>query len=147
MKNVITVEEGVARHPLYRMAEPVNFELAVGEQLAIVGDNASGKSILVDTLLGRYPLLQNEVHYHFPTVTSKLVSDNLKYISFRDSYGSADATTYYQQRWNMMEQDGFPTVNELLGHCEDLGFQTNLYELFGIADMLEKPVIELIIRL
>lgn len=143
MENILYVSEGVARHPLYRMAEPVNFSMAADEQLAIVGDNASGKSILVGILLGRYPLLQNEVVYHFPNGTSNLVSDHIKYMAFRDSYGDADSTTYYQQRWNMMEQDDFDLVQDLLHVGNDPDFRRTLFDLFDIDEMLEKPIIQL----
>ena len=39
MQNVITIENGVTRHPLYRMKEPVNLQIAAGEHVAIVGPN------------------------------------------------------------------------------------------------------------
>ena len=98
---MISVTNGVPRHPLWRMAEPVNLEIKRGEQIAIVGDNAAGKSRLVEILTGHYPLLLNEVHYDFSPSESRLVSENMKYISFRDSYGEQDGTYYYQQRWNL----------------------------------------------
>ena len=108
---MIKIENGVPRHPLWRMAEPVNLEINRGEQIAIVGDNAAGKSRLVEILTGHYPLLLNEVHYDFSPSTSRLVSENLKYISFRDSYGEQDGTYYYQQRWNQHDiADDMPTV-------------------------------------
>ena len=97
------------------MAEPINLEIKRGEQIAIVGDNAAGKSRLVEVLTGHYPLLMNEVHYDFSPSESPLVSDNLKYISFRDSYGEQDGTYYYQQRWNQHDiPDDSPTVKESL---------------------------------
>ena len=97
------------------MAEPINLEIKRGEQIAIVGDNAAGKSRLVEVLTGHYPLLMNEVHYDFSPSESPLVSDNLKYISFRDSYGEQDGTYYYQQRWNQHDiPDDSPTVKECL---------------------------------
>lgn len=34
---------GVTRHPLYRMKEPVNMTLAAGEHIAVVGRNGAGK--------------------------------------------------------------------------------------------------------
>ena len=143
MENVLFVSNGIARHPLYRMAEPINVSLAVGEQLAIIGDNASGKTRLVDTLLGRYPLLQNEVRFHFPNASSCLVSDNVKYITFRDSYGDADATCYYQQRWNMMDQEGFAMVGDLLPKGDDCSFRKQLFSMFGLDELLEKPIVQL----
>ena len=108
---MIKIENGVPRHPLWRMVEPVNLEIKRGEQIAIVGDNAAGKSRLVEILTGHYPLLLNEVHYDISPSTSRLMSDNLKYISFRDSYGEQDGTYYYQQRWNQHDiADDMPTV-------------------------------------
>lgn len=112
---MIRIENGIPRHPLWRMAEPVNLEINRGEQIAIVGDNAAGKSRLVEILTGHYPLLINEVHYDFSPSESPLVSDNLKYISFRDSYGDQDGTYYYQQRWNQHDiPDDTPTVRDSL---------------------------------
>ena len=112
---MIKIENGIPRHPLWRMAEPINLEIKKGEQIAIVGDNAAGKSRLVEILTGHYPLLLNEVHYDFPPSASPLVSDNLKYISFRDSYGEQDGTYYYQKRWNQHDiEDNVPKVKDSL---------------------------------
>ena len=112
---MIRIENGIPRHPLWRMAEPVNLEINKGEQIAIVGDNAAGKSRLVEIMTGHYPLLLNEVHYDFAHSELPLVSDNLKYISFRDSYGEQDGTYYYQQRWNQHDiADDMPTVKDSL---------------------------------
>ena len=43
MQNIIAIENGVTRHPLYRMKEPVNMTLAAGEHIAVVGRNGAGK--------------------------------------------------------------------------------------------------------
>lgn len=51
---------------MYRMKEPLNLRFAAGEHIAVVGANGAGKSLLIDTLTGRYPLLMNEVKYDFP---------------------------------------------------------------------------------
>ena len=72
MQNIIAIENGVTRHPLYRMKEPVNMTLATGEHIAVVGRNGAGKSILVDTITGRWPLLMNEVKYDFSLSPSKM---------------------------------------------------------------------------
>lgn len=122
------------------MAEPVSLTLYEGEQLAVVGDNASGKSRLVDIITGRFPLLQNEVHYDFGPNAHRLVSDNLRYITFRDSYGDQDGTSYYyQQRWNQHDiDDNMPTVGLLLNDAPK-----ELMHMFHLDALRDKPVITL----
>lgn len=141
MQNVITIENGVTRHPLYRLKEPINLQIGKGEHVAIVGGNGTGKSLLVDTMTGRYPLLMNEVKYDFSPSHSNLVSDNIKYITFRDSYGDADGNYYYQQRWNSQDLDETPVVRDLLPECKNPELRDALYNLFGIEAMLDKHII------
>ena len=103
---VISVENGIPRHPDFRLEEPLNLNIYPGEQIAIVGLNASGKTRLIEILTGRYPLLgTNEVHYHFEGSTHRYASDDIRVLTFRDSYGDSDATYYLQQRWNQHDID------------------------------------------
>lgn len=141
MCNVIKIEKGVTRHPSFRMKEPVDFCLCKGEQMAIVGPNGGGKSILVDIITGKYPLLQNEVVYDFSPSLSNLSSENLKYISFRDSYGDADNGYYYQQRWNSQDVENIPLVKDYLPQCKDESLKKTLYSIFNVNEMLEKPIV------
>ena len=140
-QRVISVSNGITRHPLYRMGKPVDFCLNAGEQLAVVGPNGGGKSILIDIITGKYPLLMNEVEYDFSPSSSNLVSDNLRYITFRDSYGDADGSYYYQQRWNSQDMENIPVVGDLLPQCKDEQLKESLYTLFRIEEMLQKPII------
>lgn len=97
------------------MAEPVDLNIEDGEQIAIIGDNASGKSRLTDMITGRYPLLMNEVEYHFGESAHTLVSENLRHITFHDAYGEADGSYYYQKRWNQHDMDDdIPTLRQWL---------------------------------
>ena len=141
MQNIIAIENGVTRHPLYRMKEPVNMTLAAGEHIAVVGRNGAGKSILVDTITGRWPLLMNEVKYDFSPSPSKMAYENIKYIAFRDSYGDADGNYYYQQRWNTHDLDETPLVRDLLPEAADPALKKTLYELFGMENLLDKHII------
>ena len=100
---------------MMRMNAPIDFELLAGEQLAIVGDNGSGKTRLVDVLTGKCALMpMNGVRYDFSPSKAKLVSDNIKYLSFRDSYGTNEGVYYYQQRWNQNDIEETPLVRDLL---------------------------------
>ena len=114
-QKIIEIKGGVARHPLYKMAAPIDFEVLAGEQIALVGDNGSGKSMLVDILTGKHALLpMNDVKYDFSPSKAKMVSDNIKYLTFRDSYGTSEGVYYYQQRWNSNDIDETPIVADLL---------------------------------
>lgn len=141
MQPIIEIVQGVPRHPLYRMKEPVDFRMEKGEHLAIVGPNGGGKSLLVDILTGRWPLLMNEVKYDFSPSDSPLVCDNIKYITFRDSYGDSDGNYYYQQRWNSQDMEVTPLVRELLPEAADTAYRDSLYALFGIEEMLDKHIV------
>lgn len=137
--------------PEWQLAKPIDFYLLENEHIAIVGNNASGKSKLVDMITGKHPVFPDQASYDFGEDAKKLISDNIKYITFRDSYGSYDGSYYLQQRWNQMEIDEeTPTVGKLLEDAfhfsgedttERRAFQKHLYELFCIEHLLDKYII------
>ena len=141
MQNIIEIVNGIPRHPLYRMNAPVNLTVKKGEHIAIVGPNGAGKSRLVDIMIGRWPLLKNEVRYNFASSNSNLVSDNIKYISFKDSYGDRNWNYYYQQRWNSQDMEITPTVADLIPEIKDYQLKNKLYRLFDIDSMLTKNIV------
>ena len=142
-RKVIEIVNGVARHPAYRLAEPVNFVLHEGEQLAILGPNGSGKTKLVNTIIGRYPLLMNEVHYDFGEYAHRMVFENIHYMAFRDSYGDADGSYYYQQRWHSQDVELSPLVSDVLpAECAD-EYVAALYSDFAIDALLSKQLVML----
>jgi molybdate transport system ATP-binding protein len=152
MQRIIKIENGVARMPQWRMAEPVNFELCDGEHIAIVGRNGCGKSMFVDMIVGRHPLLMHDPEYDFSPSANEMTSDNIRYITFRDSYGGDNDRTYYlQQRWNQQEIDeNTPTVGAKLEEAFALAgkdtperrqMQKHIYELFHMEHLLDKYII------
>ena len=143
----IELRNARARKPEWSMAEPVNFCMEEGEHIAIVGRNGAGKSMFVDLLTGRHPAFPDMVRYGFDEPY-----DNLKYISFRDTYGGDNDRTYFlQQRWNQMEIDEeTPTVGQKLEEAYQLAgedtparraLQKHLYELFHLEGLLDKYII------
>ena len=149
---IIEIHQGRTKNPLWNMAEPFDFTLQACEHLAIVGANGAGKSMLVDILVGNHPLFPDMATYHFPDSSSNLISDNIKYITFRDTYGGDNDRTYYlQQRWNQMEiDDSTPTVGKLLDEAyritgddtEDRRqFREHLYDIFNMRYLLDKYII------
>lgn len=144
--NIIRIDEGVVRNPEWRMNAPVSLTINDGMQVAVVGDNAAGKTRLVEILTGHYPLLLNEVHYDFSQTPRPLISDNLKYITFRDSYGESDGTYYLQQRWNQHDIDeNTPTVGQLLSKIPEavVGLRERLYSMFHMESLLNEYIISI----
>ena len=103
-----------------------------GEQVALVGENASGKSRLASVFAGR---------------------NGAKYITFRDSYGSyGDRNFFMQQRWNLFTLEGNPpSVGEALhqdaAESKDpeaaLRRVEELTALFSMEPLLDKPLVTL----
>jgi molybdate transport system ATP-binding protein len=136
-----------ARKPEWSLADPVNFTLDEGEHIAIIGRNGAGKSMLVDMITGRHPVFPGMISYAFDEPYN-----NLKHITFRDTYGGDNDRTYFlQQRWNQMEIDEeTPTVGQKLEEAfllagedtpERRKFQKDLYQLFHLENLLDKYII------
>lgn len=139
---VVKLERGVARDATASFVAPVSLCINNREHLAIVGPNGAGKSILVDMLMGRYPLRAGTIEYDFSPSPSNRVYENVKYITFRDTYGSADANYCYQLRWNAHDQDeAIPTVAELIGKVDDEPFMQEVLRMFGLSALLDKKIV------
>ncbi len=147
----IELKGAKARNPLWSMAQPVNFCMERGEHLAITGRNGAGKTMLVDMITGRHPVFPDMAGYHFGD-DGRLVSENIRYITFRDTYGGDNDRTYFlQQRWNQMEIDEeTPTVGSKLEEAFKMAgsdtparrqLQQHIYQLFGMEGLLDKYII------
>ena len=136
---VLRITDGVACNPKYRLASPINVCLAPGQQTAIVGPNGAGKTLLVNTMLRQYPLLDNrEVEYG-----SGITGADIRNITFRDSYGSADATYFYQQRWNMTEMGESAIVCDAFPDIKDPVWKERIHTLFGLPSIWDKQLVTL----
>ena len=135
------------KKPEWSMAEPVNFSLDEAEHIAITGRNGAGKSMFVDIITGRHPAFPGMIRYAFDEPYN-----NIKHITFRDTYGGDNDRTYFlQQRWNQMEIDEeTPTVGRKLEEAYQLAgedtperrtLQQHIYELFCLEPLLDKYII------
>lgn len=142
-QHIINLQNGLARNPATRLKSAASFQLDNGEHIAIVGPNGAGKSMLIEMLTGKYPLIKGSIEYDFAPGHSNAPYENIKYITFRDSYGTADANYYHQQRWNSQDQYDIPIVSESLGDIENVQLRDELFELFGMEPLLDKKLIYL----
>jgi len=151
MRKIINIRDGMARMQEWRLAGPVCFELYDNEHIAVTGPNGGGKSMFIDMITGRHPITAPEPEYDFYPSDKKLVSDNIKYITFRDSYGVYDSSYYLQQRWNQHEIDEeTPTAGNLLDDAyystgddtaERKKYREHLYKIFGMEPLLGKYIV------
>lgn len=83
--------------------------LEEGENVIVIGDNASGKSVLVDRFVLKCPY------------------ERVQSIAFRDTYGVSDSSYYLQKRWNQIEIDPEfnPTVRQSLQRLMDANLAVN----------------------
>ncbi len=135
----IRLENGVVCNPEVRLAEPVNICIDQNQQIAICGPNGAGKTLLVNILLRQYPLLdKREAEYG-----SGIHGGDIRSITFRDSYGSADSTYYYQQRWNMTEMGESPVVGDAFPYVADQQWKDSLFRLFDLSLIWDKQLVTL----
>ncbi len=146
-ETILEIRDGEVADASFAMAAPVNFSVKKGEQVAIVGDNAAGKTRLIEILTGRHRLKKGSISFGFTREPDRYVSDNMRYISFRDSYGAFDTSYYMQQRWNQTEIDPeTPTVGQILDRLvagNGARVPESLLSVFGLEEMRDKYIISL----
>ena len=144
---IIEAKGAVAGNPEHRLAAPLDLQVLAGEHIAIVGDNAAGKTRLVETLCGNHPVKGDAIKYDFSPSPFKLISENIRYIAFRDTYEGADPNYYHQKRWNQVDIDGDTLpAGEVLDRAysrASAGFRQRLLEMFGLESLLDKYIISL----
>lgn len=107
-------------------------DIRKGEQVALVGGNASGKSRLAAAFAGQA---------------------GAKYITFRDSYGGyGDRNFFMQQRWNLFTLEGDPpsageALHQEVAESKDPAAAEQrlreLVSLFSMELLLDKPLVTL----
>lgn len=150
-KATIRLNGGVPRTEAWS-GEGVFFEMFAGEHIAIVGPNGGGKTILANVIAGRRPVNGRQPEYDFGEGRSPFASENIQYITFRDTYGADNDRTYFlQQRWNQTEiDDNTPTAHQLLDETyrrsgddtdERRALLNHVIDSFKMQPFLDKRVI------
>lgn len=146
MRETISIRNGICAAPGHSMAQPVNFSMMEGEQIAIVGPNASGKSLLVDLIRGRWRLMGEGVKYDFGS-DQRPPYKNIRMVTFRDLYGDvAGADFYYQQRWHSQDAEFSPFLRDIVPEVSDGAFRSDIDALLDDGNggsLLDKRVVML----
>jgi len=103
----------------------LDWELKKGEQWAITGNSGSGKTALLNTIAGKFNVINGGIHYHFYDQHRQTHTVSDPYFNYRNllalvahhhDFRNRSNTTdfYYQQRFNSMDAADAPTVQQHL---------------------------------
>ncbi|MES2375260.1 MAG: ATP-binding cassette domain-containing protein [Bacteroidota bacterium] len=115
----------------------LTFTINKGENWALVGENGSGKSALLQTIAGNFNVTGGEVRYHFFEEYLQQHPGNPEHLTHHKLVAMVEARHhfknlsntgdfYYQQRYNSMDSEDALTVAEYL-HTIKPAPQPNLY--------------------
>lgn len=140
MKVIVEISEAVPRQEYLRFKYPVNWKIEEGQHWAVIGANGSGKTQLIDLLLGKYALKSGEIVSRDANGDVIPVSAIVKSVAFRDIYSIIDTqNSYYQQRWNKGDDQGVPIVRDLVSDVDQSWLHT-LLDWFNIPELMDKEV-------
>ena len=153
-RNLVTFHDVALQIRDRRIFECVNWSIRSNEHWAIVGANGSGKSVLARALFGGVPVVGGEIEYHFSAGGESEPEDLIAHVSFEDQRDIVGAeSSYYQSRWNSIEEDGALTALDLLSR-EDVDINPrsrrklsfnlkSIVEKFGIDSLLDRSIAHL----
>jgi molybdate transport system ATP-binding protein len=147
----LSMEHITVRYLDKTLFNTLSWQINKGEQWAITGPGGSGKTALLNTILGKFNIINGSIHHHFyddycrhHTITDPWFNyrNLVAMVGHHHTFRNLSNTTtdfYYQQRFNSMDADNSPTVMEYLEITE----LPALVQPLRIAPLMEKRLIKL----
>ncbi|WP_212001742.1 ATP-binding cassette domain-containing protein [Chitinophaga sp. HK235] len=146
----LSLEHITVRYLDKTIFQTLDWEIQENEQWAITGASGSGKTALLNTILGKFNIINGGIRYHFYDVWKQQNTVTDPYFNYRNlislvghhhTFRNLSNTTdfYYQQRFNSMDADNSPTVAEYLEITE----VPELVRPLKIVPLMEKRLIKL----
>ena len=151
----LTLEHITVRYLDKTLFTGLNWQIQEGQQWAITGNSGAGKTALLNTIAGKFNVIDGGIHYHFydryrqqRTITDpyftyrNLLAQVAHHHNFRNRSNTTDF--YYQQRFNSMDSSDAPTVRQYLYGEEAKEIPVNpLLAPLRIEVLLDKELIKL----
>ena len=138
-KCLIEFEKATFRLFTRKVFEHTSLKITAGEHLAILGNNASGKTTFAKALTAAIPSIKGKASFHIPYT-------KIAYVSFSSSLkltNNAD-DAYLQQRWQSFDVETAPLVKDFFWPKQMISEETKrLLKEFKAIDLLEKRNIQL----
>lgn len=128
-----------------KILDDINFDLAPKDNLAIIGPNGSGKTVLLKSILGLIPhkgAIEKAPGVKIGYVPQKIDADRHLPITFRNLFAAKGKTTHtdLEQHEIVLRQVGLPdeTLDIPVGHLSGGQFQRCLiaFALFGQPELM-----------
>jgi molybdate transport system ATP-binding protein len=152
----LSLEHITVRYLEKTLFTDLNWHINTGEHWAITGASGAGKSALLQTIAGKFNVINGSIHHHFSDTYRQQHTITDPYFSYRNllalvghhhAFRNRSNTTtdfYYQQRFNSMDASDAPTVREYLyGETTATPAQTPLLQPLKITPLLDKELIKL----
>lgn len=154
MSPFLTLEHITVRYIDRTLFTNLSLEIKQGEQWGITGPSGSGKTALLNTIAGKFNIINGSIKYHFfdtyrntHTITDPYFTHRnlLALVGHHHTFRNRSNTTtdfYYQQRFNSMDSEDAPTVREYLYGEAEPALPAVLAPL-KIAPLLDRELIKL----
>ncbi|GAA0526889.1 ATP-binding cassette domain-containing protein [Chitinophaga japonensis] len=151
----LTLEHITVRYLDKTLFTHLDWEVLEGQQWAITGSSGAGKTALLNTIAGKFNVINGGIHYHFyeqyrrrHTITDpyftyrNLIAQVAHHHNFRNRSNTTDF--YYQQRFNSMDASDAPTVQQYLyGETAGAPQEDPLLLPLRIGPLMHKELIKL----
>jgi molybdate transport system ATP-binding protein len=125
---ILSFEDIAVRSMGQSVLNDTSFEIKKGEHWVLVGDNETGKHLLLNAIAGNVPIVSGKAHFDFyeqyqeenPVQSPRFLWQKpVSFVSSRHSFSSLSGkeTFFYQQRYNAAYAVDAPTVKQ---HLSDI---------------------------
>jgi molybdate transport system ATP-binding protein len=123
----------------------IDFTINAGECWALIGDNHSSKSDLMQAIAGHLPVIKGSLEYYFENPHHS-ISTVLPVHDFRNKSNTRDF--YYQQRYNSFDSEDAPTVESYLREITQVTENCHwnyerVVQTFNLSEILKEQLIML----
>ncbi|HXK74916.1 MAG TPA: ATP-binding cassette domain-containing protein [Bacteroidaceae bacterium] len=108
---LVDIQSAWALYADVQLTNPLTWAIYPGQQIAIYGPNASGKSNLIQLILGVHALQKGRITWYNEKGEVVPGYKQVATLCYRDGYGGADKSYYHQQRWHSTDVEHLELVN------------------------------------